>query len=527
LTPDQAWIVEKIIESIGQGRLKPFLLFGVTGSGKTEVYMRVIAEIIRRGMRALIMVPEISMTPLLLDRFMKRFGSRVVTIHSGLPASQRRSYWYKIREGRYDVVIGPRSCVFLPVPGLGVIIVDEEHDESYKEDERHPRYHGRDAAVMRGQMEKCMVILGSATPSIESYYNAQSGKYELVRLTERIDTRPLPRVEIVDLRKESDRFLSKKFREKFQATIARGEQVIIFLNRRGYAPVLFCPLCGYMERCPFCRLPLVYHKSENRLSCHFCKFKKSIPDSCPTCGKAALVGLGIGTQKLEELIQELAGSEKVLRIDKDIIRHRTRGEEILHAFESNQAKIMVGTRLVTKGFDFHNVTLVGVVNGDNQFYFPDFRAAERTFQILTQVAGRAGRGTKAGEVIIQTYHPNQYAIVCAQHQDFESFYEKEIKLRRELLLPPFSRLILLRFTGRNKSMVKQEADRVAGHLRSQKNLVFYGPKESFRFQMRKTFRYFILIKTDKKFPLGKLRFLLGLKEKGTRLDIDVDPQDVI
>ncbi len=527
LTPNQQQIVNKILKNINERQFKPYLLFGVTGSGKTEIYLRIIEEVIGRGRKSLVMVPEISMTPLLLGRFKKRFGHGIVTIHSSLPPGQRKDVWHKIREGRYDVVIGPRSCIFLPIPELDVIVVDEEHDESYKEEARHPRYNGRDAAVIRGQIEKCTVILGSATPSIESYHKAKMGEYELVLLRERIDARPLPKIEVVDLKKESDRFLSHPFRETLDATISRDEQAIIFLNRRGYAPVLLCSACGFVAKCPFCNLPLVFHKAGDIVTCHFCQYRKKAPDICPACQNQPLVFKGLGTQRLEEILGGIMKKDDVLRFDHDSVSHKGRLEEILHEFEANRAKILMGTQMVTKGFDFPNVTMVGIINADQLFNFPDFRGAERTFQLLTQVAGRAGRGKKEGVVVIQTYHPQQYAIVYSQRQDYEAFYNEEIKLRSELSLPPFSRLIILRIFGKDKVRVREAAEKIVAVLKLWQGLVFYGPKESFRFRIRKMFRYFILIKIDKEFPIERFRFLLEWKESGVRLDIDVDPQEVI
>lgn len=527
LTAGQHLIVQKILTDWVEHRPRTHLIFGVTGSGKTEIYLRIIEELIKHGQKALVMVPEISMTPLLLDRFQERFGLGVVAIHSSLTPGRRKRLWQEIRKGMYDVIIGPRSCVFLPVPSLGLIVVDEEHDPSYKEESHRPHYNGRDAAVLRGQMEHCAVILGSATPSVESFHNGQLGKYDFHSLKERIDFRPMPKIELVDLKKESTRFISERLKEKLAGVIKRGEQSIIFLNRRGYTPMFLCRDCGFIARCPFCDLPLVFHKQEEILSCHYCNFSQKTPGLCPSCRKNDFVYRGLGTQRLEEILQTLVQREEILRLDRDSLRRKGRAEEILHAFERNQARILLGTQLVTKGFDFPNVTLVGIVNGDTMFHFPDFRAGERTFQLLTQVAGRCGRGQKEGEVVIQTYHPNQYAIVCAQAHDYESFYEKEIELRRELLLPPFARLVLLRITGKEENRVRKAGEALATRLGQYKEVEVYGPKKSFHFRLRNLFRYFILLKIDKKLSMANLRFLLDWQEKGVRLDVDVDPQSVI
>ncbi len=527
LTPDQHRIVQRILRAETTCQLKPFLLFGITGSGKTEIYLRVIENIIRHGKKALVMVPEISMTPLLLNRFLDRFGQGVVAMHSSLPAAQRKKIWHEIRGGRYDVVIGPRSCLFLPIPDLRIIVIDEEHDTSYKEEARHPRYNSRDAAVMRAKIEGSLIILGSATPSIESYQNAMSGKYDLLTLGERIDARPLPKVQVVDLKKEQNRFITQLLREKLKETLARKEQVIIFLNRRGYAPVLLCPICGYVAKCPYCYLPLVYHKQEDCVACHYCSYRKKIPDSCPDCHREDFVYKGLGTQKLEIILQQYITPDEILRLDRDSARLKGKVENILMAFEANRARILMGTQLVTKGFDFPNVTLIGIINADNLFHFPDFRAGERTFQLLTQVAGRAGRGDKPGEVIIQTYYPNQLAIECARTQNFSNFYKEEIKIREALFLPPFARLIHLRFSGREEKRVKTASEAIAARFKQWPAVTSYGPKPSFHYRLRDIFRYFILIKVAKEFPVEEFKFLKEWQTKGVRIEVDVDPQEVI
>ncbi len=527
LTSAQLRIVNRIVSDMKAGRPKTYLLHGVTGSGKTEVYLQVIGALIAQQRRALVMVPEIAMTPLLLSRFQRRFGSKVVTIHSNLSAVRRRRVWQAIRQGAYDVIIGPRSCVFLSVPGLGLIVVDEEHDSSYKEDGRHPRYHGGDCAVMRGQIENCSVILGSATPALESYFNAVNGSYELQTLPDRIDRRPMPAVEVVNLRREENRFMSKRLHEALVTALNRQEQAILFLNRRGYAPVLLCPVCGFVAKCPYCQLPMVFHKDEAKVSCHFCAYRENAPQACPACRRKELVYKGLGTQKLEELVRTLAEPDQILRLDRDSARRPGWVEEILHRFEDNQAQVLLGTQMVTKGFDFPNVTLVGIINADGLFYLPDFRSAERTFQLVTQVAGRAGRGDKPGQVIVQTFHPDQSAIKMARHHDYCGFYKEEVVLRKELALPPFVRLIMIQLSGASEKAVTESAVRVADSLKPWPELSVFGPKVSFRPRRRRHYRYFLLIKASPDFPVEQLRYLLSWRDPGVRMDIDVDPQDVI
>ncbi len=533
--------INRILYSFKKNLFKVFLLFGVTGSGKTEVYLKVISEVLKSGGRALILVPEISMTPLLLKRFAERFGKDVITIHSALTAKERRNAWYGIKNGIYKIIIGPRSSIFLPIPDLKIIIVDEEHDHSYKEHQQAVKYNARDVAVVRAKIENCVVVLGSATPQIESYYNAGIGKYELLTLKERIDARPLPEVEVVDLKKESGKFISQRFEESIKEIIQRNEQAILFLNRRGFAPNLLCPNCGHTVRCPYCRLPLVYHRAFQKgdvpfLSCHTCDYKTDYFRLCPKCGKATLLYRGAGTQRIEEIIKKILKSEfslddesfksMILRLDRDSARKRGEAEAILKKFEEQKAKILLGTQLVTKGFDFPNVTFVGIVNADTILNLPDFRGSERTFQILTQVAGRAGRGEKPGRVLIQTYHPEQYSILFSQLQNYPKFYAEEMKLRRELNFPPFSRLILIRFSGKDEQTTWSEAKKIYNLLTGIKGIKIFGPNQSFYYKIRNNYRVYILIKSPLKFEHRRLKFLKQVKLIKSKLEIDVDPLDV-
>ncbi len=535
----QTIAIARINDALDGDQYKTFLLYGITGSGKTEVYLRCVEKVIKDGGRALVLVPEISMTPLLFERFEERFRNEVVTIHSTLTDKERRQLWYAIKDGKYRVVIGPRSTVFIPIPELKIIIVDEEHDGSYKEHTRMPHYNARDVAVARAKFENIVTVLGSATPQLESYYNTDIGKYELLDLKERIDARPLPEIEIIDLKKEAKPYISNEMEGQIARTLQNDEQIIMFLNRRGYAPSLICPYCGFIAKCPDCGLPMVYHKTEGKeaatLSCHICGHKSLVRKKCPKCTRATLLYRGAGTQRIEELLNRILAtysSKKegtnamVVRLDRDSIRRKGRMHEILKSFEQGKARILLGTQLVTKGFDFHTVTLVCIVNADTILHLPDFRSGERTFQVLTQVAGRSGRGQKPGKVLIQTYHTDHYAEFFSELQDYAKFYERELEARKELGFPPFARLILIRFKGANEKNVWAEAKKLHSILNKIKDIDIYGPNRSFYYRIRKDYRVFIVMKIRKNYPMQKLHFLTEQKPKTCSIEIDVDPLEV-
>jgi len=448
-----------------------FLLHGVTGSGKTEVYLQAIAHCLQQGKGAIVLVPEISLTPQTVERFKGRFRSGalqtlVAVLHSHLSAGERHDEWHKIRQGRARIVIGARSAIFAPVDPLGLIIVDEEHEHSYKQEEA-PRYHARDVAVMRGQMEGAAVVLGSATPSMESFFNAQNGKYALLNLPQRADDKKMPLVRVIDMRQEARKekgtpIFSQKLKEEITRRLEQREQVMLFLNRRGYATSLQCPKCGYVAECPNCSVSLTYHRSKQKICCHICGHESPAPSLCPNqkCRNPAIRYSGLGTEKVEDTLAKLFPRARVRRMDSDTLKRKEDYRRILGDFRTGKIDILVGTQMIAKGLHFPNVTLVGIIYADLSLHQPDFRAGERTFQLLTQVAGRAGRGDVEGEVVVQAFTPFHPAIQYARRHDFIGFYEQEIEFREQLRYPPLTRAALLTLKGRNEEKVKFSADHV-------------------------------------------------------------------
>ena len=430
---------------------KPLLLLGVTGSGKTEVYLQAARYALDQQKTVLVLVPEISLTPQTVRRFKARFAAlndQVAVLHSHLSQGERFDEWHRIRKGKARIVIGARSAVFAPLPHLGLILVDEEHDNSYKQDTT-PRYHGRDVAVLRGHIEKCAVVLGSATPSLESFHHCQEGKYLLQRLNVRADSHSMPLVRVIDMRieqqkhKNSHTIFSDKLRQGLELRLERGEQSILFLNRRGFARSLQCPACGHACQCPHCSIALTYHRTDERLMCHICGFQSIVPRKCPECKDPAIALQGYGTQKVEEVLAKIIPKARIARIDADAMRKKNTLRDMLNAFKSKKIDILIGTQMIAKGLHFPNVTLVGILNADIGLHVPDFRASERTFQLITQVAGRAGRGELEGEVIVQTSTPHAPAIQYARRHDFDGFSEQELEFRREFQFPPFGRCAVL------------------------------------------------------------------------------------
>ena len=439
--------IHDLIDSPG----KPLLLLGVTGSGKTEVYLQAARYALDQGKTVLVLVPEISLTPQTVRRFKARFAAlidQVAVLHSHLSQGERFDEWHRIRKGEARIVIGARSAVFAPLPNLGLVLVDEEHDNSYKQDTT-PRYHGRDVAVLRAHIEKCAVVLGSATPSLESYQHCLDGKYLLQRLNQRADSHSMPLVRVIDMRleqqkhKNSNTIFSDKLRQALDLRLERGEQSILFLNRRGFARSLQCPACGHACQCPHCAIALTYHRTDERLMCHICGFQSIVPRKCPECKDPSIALQGYGTQKVEEVLAKLIPKARIARIDADAMRKKNTLRDMLNAFKTKKIDILIGTQMIAKGLHFPNVTLVGILNADIGLHVPDFRASERTFQLITQVAGRAGRGELEGEVIVQTSTPHSPAIQYARRHDFDGFSEQELEFRREFHFPPFGRCAVL------------------------------------------------------------------------------------
>jgi primosomal protein N' (replication factor Y) (superfamily II helicase) len=452
-----------------------FLLHGVTGSGKTEIYLQAIADALEQGKGAIVLVPEISLTPQTVERFKARFSSGklqtlVAVLHSHLSTGERHDEWHKIRQGRARIVIGARSAIFAPVEPLGLIIVDEEHEHTYKQEEA-PRYHARDVAIMRGQMEGAVVVLGSATPSLESYYNCKTGKYTLLELPERVDDQKLPLVRVVDMRQAARKekgtlVFSPQLKEAITKRLEKGEQTILFLNRRGYSSSLQCEKCGHVCQCPNCSLSLTYHRPENLLRCHLCGYNERVPKVCPNekCKNPAIRYSGLGTQKVEDVLGKLFPKARVKRMDADVMKRKEDYRKVLGDFRTGKIDILIGTQMIAKGLHFPNVTLVGIIFADLSLSMPDFRAGERTFQLLTQVAGRAGRGDVEGEVFVQAFAPFHPAIQYARRHDFVGFYEQELEFREQLKYPPTARVALLTLKGRNEQKVQLAAEHVRKEL---------------------------------------------------------------
>jgi primosomal protein N' (replication factor Y) len=523
---------------------RTFLLHGVTGSGKTEVYLQAIAHALKQGKGAIVLVPEISLTPQTVERFKARFSSGAVqtlvaVLHSHLSAGERHDEWHKIRQGRARIVIGARSAIFAPVERLGLIIVDEEHEHTYKQEEA-PRYHARDVAIMRGQMEGATVVLGSATPSLESYYNAQRGKYTLLELPKRADDKRMPLVRIIDMRhaRGSDKAIpifSPQLKEAITQRLERKEQVILFLNRRGYSTSLQCPKCGYVAGCPNCSVSLTYHRTEQNLVCHICSHVEAVPAACPNekCKNPAIRYAGLGTQKVEDMLQRLFPYARTVRMDSDALKRKDDFRTILGDFRTGKIDILLGTQMIAKGLHFPNVTLVGIIFADLALHQPDFRAGERTFQLLTQVAGRAGRGDVEGEVFVQAFTPFHPAIQYSRRHDFAGFYEQEIEFRQQLSYPPLSRIALLMLKGRNEEKVKFSAE----HLRKEldkalsglKGLIVAGPAAAPLQRAETYYRYQLTLRFARMSLLSQR--LAELTQKLTlpddvSLTVDIDPVDL-
>jgi primosomal protein N' (replication factor Y) len=530
LNVEQIAALKKISDALAAPETaKPMLLHGVTGSGKTEVYLQAIRAGLDRGRNAIVLVPEISLTPQTVERFKSRFAEiheEVAVLHSHLSHGERHDEWHKIHAGRARIVIGARSAVFAPLKNLGLIIVDEEHETTYKQEEA-PRYHARDVAVMRAKIEKCAIVLGSATPSLESYHNATSqAKYELVTLTQRVDERQMPLIRIVDLRQERRKekiapILSEKLSQAIAARLEKREQTILFLNRRGFSTSLLCSSCGEARECPNCSVALTFHRHIARLSCHLCGHTAVVPKKCPACGKDALIYAGFGTEKVESTVSQFFPKATVRRMDADSMTRKDAYRETLRSFRAGKIDILVGTQMIAKGLHFPNVTLVGIINADLALHLPDFRAGERTFQLLTQVAGRAGRGETSGEVFVQTYTPFSPSIQFARHHDFTGYFEQELEFRERCDFPPFKHAVLLTVRSEHEGRAKLSAETLVRRLRESLPPEFLlsdaapAPLEKLQGQ----FRFHILIRGEAIMRLSRL-----IRETLEKLPL---PEDVI
>ena len=505
---------------------RPILLHGVTGSGKTEIYLQAISLVLERGQTAIMLVPEISLTPQTVERFKSRFAAtqhEVAVLHSHLSEGERHDEWHKIRTGRARIVIGARSAIFAPCANLGLIVVDEEHENTYKQEET-PRYHGRDIAVLRAQMEGCACLLGSATPSLESFHNAQLGKYELLRLTQRVDDKKMPFIRIMDMRMESKKkgaILSERLITAINDRLAKKEQTILFLNRRGFSTSLLCEKCGYVCECPNCSVGLTFHRAAARIICHICGHQAVAPSKCPECRDPGIKYSGTGTEKVEDIVGKCFPKAVVKRLDADVMTRKDAFRETLGAFKVGKIDILVGTQMIAKGLHFPNVTLVGIINADLSLHLPDFRAGERTFQLLTQVAGRAGRGDVEGEVFVQSFTPFSPSIQFARHHDFDGFWEQEIEFRRQWDYPPFTHLVLIVIRSQHQQRAEFSAQTLHRRLKDAlpPNTTLSDPAPAPLEKSHGNYRFHLMLRTRAILRLS--RHLRGVLEKLTF------PEDVI
>jgi len=556
LNEEQEKVLDEIKSGLNSGDFSPYLIHGITGSGKTEVYISAIREVLNRNKTAIVLVPEISLTPQLIYRFRQNFGEKIGVIHSKLSEGERFDSFEKIKNGDYKIIIGARSALFAPVRNIGIIVVDEEHDTSYKQ-ENSPRYNARDAAIIRAKMNNAVVVLGSATPSLESYYNSQSGKYKLLELTKRATNINLPEIKIVDLKnkqtpdeykkdilsrieKSKVRFLSKELIVEIGEKLEKKESVIILQNRRGYHSYLECVNCGEVEMCPRCTISLTYHKAFNTLKCHFCGYSKNVIEICSACGSKKIIPVGAGTERVEEELIKIFPKAKIERLDSDSITSRKKYQQILKDFYDKRIDILVGTQMISKGLDFPDVTLVGVINADIGLLNPDFRATERTFQILTQVSGRSGRSDKKGEVLIQTSHSDYYVFEDVKNHNYKDFYEKELNSRKALNYPPFSRAAVVEIKSTDRNLAESKIKEIYNliiRLDAKKNLNLFPPVPPLFSKLKNLYRFHILIKSSKEtdssgsYMISLLKAVNEYSEKNLpskiRLTIDIDAVNLL
>ncbi|MGV3274287.1 primosomal protein N' [Staphylococcus sp. 11261D007BR] len=534
LTSEQMQAYQSLSEAVQERRSETFLLHGVTGSGKTEVYLHIIEDVLNQGQNAMMLVPEIALTPQMVLRFKARFGDEVAVLHSALSAGERYDEWQKIRDGRARVSVGARSSIFAPFKHLGIIIIDEEHEATYKQED-YPRYHAKDIAEWRGRYHHCPLVLGSATPSLESYARAEKGVYTLLSMPNRVNQRPLPNIEVLDMREElangNRSMFSETLAEGIEARLERKEQVVLFLNRRGYASFMLCRDCGHVPQCPHCDISLTYHKTNDQLKCHYCGYQEQAPMRCPNCESEHIRQMGTGTQRVEELLQQRFPEARIIRMDVDTTSKKGSHEKLLNQFGSGQGDILLGTQMIAKGLDFPNITLVGVLNADTMLNLPDFRSSERTFQILTQVAGRAGRHDKTGEVIIQTYNPDHYAIEYVKQANYLEFYRKEMTYRQLAHYPPYYYLINFTVAHEQMKEVLQASTHIHQLLIQQlsEQALILGPSPAPLSRINNEYRFQVLVKFKSEPHLVQvLQYLddyyheLFIQKKLT-LKIDINP----
>ncbi|PZR72139.1 MAG: primosomal protein N', partial [Chthoniobacterales bacterium] len=540
LNPEQATALRAVEEALAApGSARPILLHGVTGSGKTEIYLQAIRSALLRGKTAIVLVPEISLTPQTVERFKSRFAEAqdmVAVLHSHLSEGERHDEWHKIHAGRARIVVGARSAVFAPLENLGLIVVDEEHETSYKQEEA-PRYHARDVAVVRAKMEECVVLLGTATPSLESYHNAIQKKYQLLNLTQRVDDCQMPLMRIVDLRLERRKqkvaaILSEKLRAAISARLEKREQTILFLNRRGFSTSLLCSNCGEARNCPNCSVALTFHRGVARLSCHLCGHTAAVPKKCPACSQDALIYSGFGTEKVEANVSQIFPEAVVRRMDADSMTRKDAYRDTLLAFRGGKIDILVGTQMIAKGLHFPNVTLVGIINADLALHMPDFRAGERTFQLLTQVAGRAGRGETPGEVFVQTYTPFSPSIQFARHHDFAGYFQQELEFRERCDFPPFKHAVLITVRSAHEARAKFSAETIARRLKEAlpAEFILSAPSPAPLEKLQGQYRFHILMRGEAIMRLSRL-----VRETLDKLplpedvlaSVDVDPYQLL
>lgn len=527
LTNDQRSVVDEVLANTGYF---PYLLFGVTGSGKTEVYMELIEDALNKGKTSIVLVPEISLTPQMVLRFQKRFGDNIAAIHSALSDGEKYDEWRRIVKGEAKIVIGARSAIFAPLNNIGMIIIDEEHSDSYKQDDSNPRYNAKDIALLRGKYHNCPVIMGSATPSLEVFARAKKGVFKLLELPNRINGKSLPHINIVDMNEmisKTKGHFSPVLLEAISARLLKNEQIILLLNRRGYSSFVTCKNCGYTFKCPNCDITLTYHKSSRTLRCHYCGYGTKVYDTCPECHEKSINDLGVGTEKVEEELNKLFPESRILRMDFDTTSRKGMHEKMIKDFKNHEYDILLGTQIVSKGLDFDNVTLVGVINADTSLNIPDFRSSETTFSLLAQVAGRAGRSDKEGEVIIQTFNPEHYAIQYTKKHDYLGFYNREMSIRRELKYPPYYYICYVKISGKDNKYIYEESLKITKLFHNKLiNMIILGPSPCTIFKLNNIYRYGIILKYKKDEDLREVlnKVIEHYKDnRNIKIDVNFNP----